>query len=482
MRNIGLMVAMVVMCAVMGFAAPSDDVGVFTRTVTGTEIGHYLNGPLPTDLSTVTVGAYVFFPGKSRYAFLPGTGTSSGTFTIKNVPVGSYLLQLGNQYLWTGNSMVDADYIAAYRSDTVAADWPNTFFTFDVTNLNSWQVTDFFEIACTQGNVFEFFFGAIGETTFTGTYNDFTNLVNGAEGDQCNLAQLSTQFLGGVPFAALSRYLALPTFTQAQDSNTAINGNLATIAQTNTFEVNINGADLQAQALAANPNATMYLADFFLDVNPGSLAHGQTTSTPDLVLYQWFPQGYGGSLINTNVDLGALGYGNPYPAAQWPVFLGYTYQAANFYTAPGATNSALWTTLVFGETTNLPSTTSPIAPLVGVAQKPLVNGSNFFVNQTGIGLTPTLQWSAPTLGSAGSYGVHVLQLSNVGGNTVMNRIASFATSATSLQIPPNVLTPGQAYVFQIRARYIPGVSFAKTPFEFGPIVGTADVISGMMLP
>src|ERR1022692_209646 len=71
-----------------------------TRTVSGTEIGHYKNGPLPPDLSTTTIGAFV--PnGAGGYTFLAGSGTSSGTFTIANVPSGFYLLQLGTLYLWT---------------------------------------------------------------------------------------------------------------------------------------------------------------------------------------------------------------------------------------------------------------------------------------------------------------------------------------------------------------------------------------------
>src|SRR5271169_4187839 len=100
----------VMLISTASYAANGDELGPpSTRTVSGTEIGHYKNGTLPTDLSTATIGAFV--PnGAGGYTFLPGSGTSSGTFTIANVPSGFYLLQLGTLYLWTKNTVVDADF------------------------------------------------------------------------------------------------------------------------------------------------------------------------------------------------------------------------------------------------------------------------------------------------------------------------------------------------------------------------------------
>jgi len=252
-----------------------------TRTVSGTQIGHYKNGPLPTDLSTTAIGA--FAPnGAGGYTFLPGSGTSSGTFTIPNVPSGFYLLQIGAVYLWTSNTVVDADTNLDFRSDTVQAD-QNTTVTFDLTNLNSWQDTDVFEMVCPNNVAADVFSGTVGEKTFTGTYPYFGSLSVGSEGDQYYLIQLITQNVGGLPFIALGRYMAPPKFTQAQGSDTPINGKLRTIAQKHVLEANFNGADLAAQALAANPKATLISTSFAVDVYPGSLKKGENTSTPDLV-------------------------------------------------------------------------------------------------------------------------------------------------------------------------------------------------------
>ena len=449
------------------FQAPSS------RIISGTEIVHYKTGPVPVDLSGETIAALV--PnGGGGYNVFAGTGKSNGTFAIPNVPSGFYLLQIGTTYVWTSDSVVDADSIADYRSDIVQAD-PSTTVTFDLTNLHKWQQTDFFEMVCPNNAAFNFFFGTVGETTFTGTFPYFGALSMGSEGDQYHIAQLITQNLGGYPFTGLGRYIAPPEFTQAQGSNTPIDGMLKTIAKNHEFEANINGADLAAQALAANPGAVLFDTIITLDVYPGSFAHGLTTSTPDLVILSSPP------FLMTNGDLGQVLYGNPYPK-DWPQFASYSWGALTSYLAPGATNSTSLLTAVFGSTPNLPTSTSPITPLVGVVKSPSVNRKNFFTNHTAVGITPTLRWSPPSVGSANNYIVGILQLTNNGGNTVITSVASIYTQSRSLRIPPGLLSAGQAYVFEIASYHIPGVNFAKTPFMNGAISATAYVASGVMQP
>jgi hypothetical protein len=447
-----------------------------SRTVSGTEIGHYKNGPAPVDLSATTIAA--FTPnGAGGYTFLPGSGTSSGTFTIANVPSGFYLLQLGGAYLWTSNTMVDADFNSDFRSDTVQAD-QNTTVTFDLTHVNAWQNTDFLEMVCPNNAAFDLFPGTTGETTFTGTFPYIGSLSVGSEGDQYFVFQLITQSVNGYPFTALGRYIAPPKFTQAQSSDTPINGKLRSIIQKHTFEANINGADLATQALAANPKAVLVDTGIYLDVYPGSLAKGETTSTPDVVAYNF---GTGQPFITTNGDLGPVRYGNPFPSA-WPLWDLYQWLVVTRYTAPGATKGIGIATDAYGNNPKLPTSTSPIKPLVGAVHRPSINHKNFFADRTGVGTTPTLRWSPPSVGKATYYDVRVWQLSNNGGNTVKTLIAGLRTQRTSLLIPKGLMSKGPGYVFDILALYTPGVNFSKTPFMYGPTLGRTHVISGMLQP
>jgi len=447
------------------------------RNVSGTEIVHYKDGPVPVDLSTTTIAALI--PNGSSYTVISGSGTSSGNFSIANVPSGFYLLQIGNVYLWTNKTIVDADSDSGTRSGKVQAD-QNTTLTFDLTNLSAWQSNDFFEFVCPNNAAFQAFSQYTdGATTFAGTYRYYGALSDASKGDQYYMVQLITQNVGGFPFTALGRYIAPPKFTQPQGSDTPINGKLRTIAQTHSFEANISGADLTAQTLAANPNAVMTDTTIYLDAHPGSLAKGQGTSTPDLVGYNF---GTGLPFITSNGDLGPVLYGNPFPSSKWPLFGGYAYAASTLYTAPGATNGAYIGSFVQDDTTTLPTSKNPMKPLVGVVTNPSINGKKFFQDHTGVGFTPLLKWSPPAVGTATYYDLQVIQLSNNGGNTVKTRIADLYTQRTSMRVPSGLLSTGLGYVFRIRPFYDPGVNFAKTPFMFGPTTAVADVLSGMMQP
>ena len=446
-----------------------------TRTVSGTRIIHFKNGPVPVDLSQKTIAALV--PnGSGGYNTLAGTGTSNGTFTIPNVPSGFYLLQIGLNYVWTSHTVVDADSFADYRSDTTPAD-QNTTVTFDLTNLHSWQQTDLFEMVCPNNAMFEFFPGTVGETSFTGNFPYAGALSVGSEGDQYYVAQLITQNLGGFVFDGLGRHMAPAKFNQAQGSDTPINGRLKTIARNRKFEANINGADIGAQALAANPGATLNSAFIGLSVYPGSFARGQTTSTADLVLFSSPPEPF----ITTNRDLGRVLYGNPY-SSKWPRYVGFNWLAQTNYTAPGATNSAPLITFVSVSTLKLPTSTRPIKPLAGVVSRPSINGKNFFKDRIGVGTTPILRWSPGSVGKANNYSVQIYQLSNNGGNTVINGIAQFYTQSRSLMVPQGLMSTGSGYVFVIQSEYIPGVNFAKTPLMSGSTSASAQVSSGVMQP
>jgi hypothetical protein len=445
------------------------------RDVSGTRIGHYKNGPLPVDLSGRTVAAYV--PNQSGgHVTVPGSGTSGGTFTIPNVPTGFYLLQLGGTYLWTKNTVVDADFDREYRSNGVPANG-NTTMTFDLTNLHKWQRTDVFEMVCPNNAAFNFLSGTVGETTFTGTFPYVGSLSDASQGDQYYASQFITQKVAGYSFAALGRHIAPAKFTQQQGSDTSINGRLKAIPQTGKFEANFNGADMAAQALAANPNAVLSSTGIDLQVYPGSIAKGFNTSTPDLIFGPMQP------LITTNGDLGQVIYGNPFPPAKWPVILFYGDFAATVYVAPGATNGAPIGSGVLISTPTLPTSTIPMKPLVGVVTNPSINGKDFFANLLSIGATPLLKWSPPSLGQATYYLVQIYQLSNSGGTTMVSPpIASLSTQHASLRVPPGLLTTGSGYVFQIRAWYVPGLNFSKTPYMFGPTGASTDILSGMVQP
>jgi hypothetical protein len=464
--------------AQFAITADSSSSPASARTVSGHRIGHYKDGAVPVDLSIRVVAAYV--PSGGSYYKIVGTGTAQGTFTIPGVPSGFYLLRLGRQFLWTNKTRVNADYYASYRVTGVTP-VNYTTVTFNLANLNPWQDTDFFEMVGPSTGSFDLFPGIAGETTFAGTFQYADVLNDSTQGDKTYFMQLVTQPVSGYNFNAVGRYFAPKNFVQVDGADTAVSGKFKTINQNQTFRANINGADLAAQTLAANPSAVLVDTSLFLDVYPGSLAKGATTSTPDLVAYSMYQ---GLNPITVNMDLGDVSFGNPFPQV-WPVYVVYDYFAHTHYLAPGATNGTDMTTQVVGYTTTLPSPSSPLQPLVGTVIDPTVEGDNFFTDLVGIGTTPTLSWAPPSVGTANAYAVFVYQLKNNAGNTEYTQIARLQTQGTSITIPPGLLTDlstGQAYVFRVSTLYRPGVDVAAKPYVTGPTNATADVISGVMQP
>jgi hypothetical protein len=68
------------------------------------------------------------------------------------------------------------------------------------------------------------------------------------------------------------------------------------------------------------------------------------------------------------------------------------------------------------------------------------------------------------------------------GATVLQQDSSFETSATSLRIPPGIMTDGQTYAFEIEARSIPGVDLSATPNRRALPEGVASVTTKFVTP
>ncbi|HTS36292.1 MAG TPA: hypothetical protein VMH04_11500 [Candidatus Solibacter sp.] len=476
MKRANLLTALFCLCFVTVMWAQPDHPGVVpTRTVTGTRIGHYKDGAVPVDLSIRTIAALV--PGATGgYNVITGTGTTSGTFSISNVPFGYYLLQLGGRYLWTKNTVVNADYDSGVRSTEVLAG-ENTTLTFNLRHLNPWQSNDLLEFINTSTGAFQLYTGTDGATTFTGTYPYTNYLSDASQGDMTYLLQLATQEVGGYPFDSIARFFQIP-LTQVDGVDTTIGAWLPTVSQARAFRANIAGADLAAQALAANPGATLTSTVVALDVYPGSLAKGFIVATPDLVGYDFNNDV---TPLTVNADLGDVMYGNPFPRS-FELFVIYSYQAQTNYLLPGTTQSGPISTSAYGYTPAIPTATTPIAPMIGTISNPAVNGGDFFADRSGIGFSPTLTWVPPQVGRANLYIVRVYDLISNAGVTVPTLVAILQTQGTSIRIPANLMLAGQTYVFQITPEYRPSVNVAVNPYKFGPTRAFADVLSGMMQP
>lgn len=89
--------------------------------------------------------------------------------------------------------------------------------------------------------------------------------------------------------------------------------------------------------------------------------------------------------------------------------------------------------------------TFPIAPVLGAPTAPLINGTDGFTSQSGVGAQPTISWSPPTLGAPSSYRVNIYVLDtriSPGDVTALNATVYTGTTFT---VPPGVLQAGSEY-------------------------------------
>jgi hypothetical protein len=97
-----------------------------------------------------------------------------------------------------------------------------------------------------------------------------------------------------------------------------------------------------------------------------------------------------------------------------------------------------------------------LSPIVSPPRQPLVNGRDARQPQEGVGIEPTLSWTAPTIGVAPRYRILVYRIYLKGSQPFLQLDAAISTASTSLRMPPGILKAGSSYIFTLRANRSPG--------------------------
>jgi len=221
--------------------------------------------------------------------------------------------------------------------------------------------------------------------------------------------------------------------------------------------------------------ATMPSTQYFA-IDALYLAHnfGFYGSAPDLV--SMFP-------VSGTTDLDdTFSYGNPFltdnvPWDEW-LIAGYEFDVPVL--ADGAMNPRLLAGGIF-EDRLITHPSMVLTPTISPVRNAKIGGQDLFVAHTGVGLTPAITWDAPSIGTPTSYAVVVFRVDLDGMNTKTTRVADFTTTATQVQIPPNVLTQGSSFVIAIDA-FIETNASTKTPLESTLPDAYSTVITAQVKP
>ncbi len=432
------------------------------------------------DLSSARVEAL----GPS-FAYM-GTGSANGLFTIPGVPDEDVLVAVGGSgengffvQVAPGQSL-DLSQYAVGRSNIAAAP-TGTDLTLQASGMTAWQAGDDIEL-CSPGA--GLFFGDlvdfseptpnVGDTALNVTFDyggvaqgleagavgrQTVGLIDSTQGDSLFVTHLVSQPVNGdlTALTVVKESYALTNLQMVASSTTNLAaGVFSTRGTSASISFNYPSAAFAQVRAAANPSAALVAGSDVAFVD--SLAQGSSTGGflggPDLLLASF-------SSSSTDVSV-STSYVNPFPS-NWPLIIGARENLSVAYSpTQGGPDTETVTAGIDVEIpfdgTDVPSLAPPITPVSAVT----LNGAAFSSNQLGVGLTPTLAWTAPTgSGSVDAYSITLMQFafaSGASGTPAVASIFNLPGTATSLQIPSGILQHGTAYMVIISATSSPGYS------------------------
>jgi len=422
-----------------------------------------------------------------------GAGGTDGSFEI---PAGDWLeIKLGGErmFLPAGASAPDLGDTRFGRGDLtfpVAA----TPVGFDISRLASWQAGDSLQVVVPNAGVTmegpETMLAAppgVGATAIGGQVFDWTAnhapILDAARGDTTWVAQMSVSATadGQTYYRALTRAGVARGFTVVDGQAATLSAALAPVGPPRTLTLRWKGSEFAALAAQAGPGARPAPAPALaVRALPEPLARHSSL----------FNRLYGA--LPTLVELGPISgaddleqtvaYGDPFgsTAAAWTEFVTVVYPIP--VAVPTPHGSVSLSAMIVAAVPVGALGDGVIAPALSPVREPRVAGAPLDAPRAGVGTSPTLSWQPPEIGTSTSYRVAVYALDASPLGVHANRIATLHTTATSLQLPATVLSPGGSYVVVITAFAGDGLDLAARPFSASLPYAAADFVSAVITP
>lgn len=439
---------------------------------------------LPDDVERAQIGAWV------DGTFYPGSGQRDGIFLIPGVPPDlTYLLRFNRDYVMTSARTLDLGFWLKGRPDAVSAE-QGTRLAIALSGLNPWGVADDLELFSANAGVAGFNIWADDidhtvprpGTTYLVQTLDYLAifpqvLIEATRGDQTIVHQLVTKYAGmpgaGAVYAAAAKALSTSSLTVVNRQTSSLAGTLADVLQDNTFSLNWALSTFHAYGSQVHPSAQFQDDELYIAVLRDSASHGFYDAAPDLV-EAYVPPG-------TSDQTFEFIYGNPFPSEWGEPFAESLTRYVMAYLAPGATLPYLANAnLGYADLlSNFPVDHNiQMSPPRNVS----INGQIATGDLSGIGLTPTISWDPPEVGTPIYYRVTLRELTVSGIQTQAPTRGRFFTADTSLSVPPGVLADGRRYFVAIGAYNRGGPDFRQAPLQTGLPLAFASALTGTFVP
>ncbi|MDI3286676.1 hypothetical protein [Polyangium sp. 15x6] len=444
-------------------------------------IGENASVEAPRDLRAIPIEALVPMGG-GQWRTFEGVGKADGSVVIPGVPEGPYVLHVGPfEYIYTSARVVDLGAAIAGRKDAQRATVA-TKLTLDITNLDPWKAGDDIQLFVPNSAAGQRLFGsasdnwpAIGDTKLdrlTVNWSAFAwgSLIEAGKGDVLTVSQLSQQTgASSVPYSIVTRFASFDDITQTDGSTVSKSGAFTSVPSNLSVSLDVQTTKFTSHVAAVNPKAVDLGTFVEIRTRPGN-THAPAGSSASLLLLNLAPG-------SADVNLGAIPYGNPYPAA-WgsSVYVSHVVDVA--YTAPGvATPWSDFGIIMFSRDVASVSG-KPIEPPLSPVQDLEVNGKSAFSDQTGVTRTPRLSWKAPAVGTPTYYSIAVLKTA---GNPFGTIVAMLHTKDTKIDLPPRILDDASAFYVRVQA-HAAAVDITTHPYAYPAEFARADVLSNILVP
>ncbi len=449
-----------------------------TGYVNGTAVDHAVTGngvvDYAEDLSASTIEALV--PnGKGAYNTYKGTGTAAGTFSIANVPSGSFLLHithpvagtLSNDYVLTSTSDIDVGTLVTGRPDAVPIRTGVTVST-DATLSVPPAGSDTVVWASPDADAFGFPSAQVTQP-YIASFPQTGHLIDSSKGDRAFLVHYKgSSPATGVVVSAIAEDIEYTSIQETDGTTLHLPAGQMTAVTGSTTDPVIKLSQFDGIFAGLTNNATVQRNFSLVDTGYAG-TYGYADGVP--LVYSDLGQ------ITSDIDLGSQSYGLVTSAGV--PFFRYLDAGSRKFPYGGGSITLLVGSQVISNV--VPSSATPLVPVLGIPRTATVDGTDFYYNQTNTSLAPQVSWGTPSVGTA-SYSE--LTIFDITGATASQW--NFFTSGNGVAVPSGILQSGHTYVFELTSVNDTGSVFATAPFRHGtsPIFtyAASGVITGGVPP
>ncbi|MDI1481051.1 hypothetical protein [Polyangium sp. y55x31] len=344
---------------------------------------------------------------------------------------------------------------------------------------------------------------------------DSTTLIDASQGDEVTVLHGVTKQVGtptedgnpwnGYIYTATAESMQAMPFTMTNGGTSVAKGTFSPAPQ-KSFDLDYKGSAWNA--LLPNIPLSLHAVSISVDHEPSvpepaigtfatllgmSLLNGTAYSNPDPACHGNLcdpaacPSGCDvGTMVFAGDHAQTYSYGDPFTDGQTFGSVTITFSKSVRSLLPETTAESLRGNLTMSAPVE-EITGKPLAPTLGLPQDIKVAGKDTPYDQvtTGVGTTPTITWTAPSLGTPTRYRVTVVDTTDLtdqdGSMSTRRSIAHMYVKSPNVTLPAGILQPGKFYFIQVMATIRDNDDFAA-PFKNAQRSTSATMFTGLVTP